>query len=57
MNGLCGRGGIVVDMSWKDGNLTSAKVRSKFSQKIRVRYKDQVKTITFKAGEEKEVNW
>ena len=57
MNGLCGRGGIVVDMSWKDGNLTSAKVCSKFSQKIRVRYKDQVKTITFKAGEEKEVNW
>ena len=51
IKGLCGRGGITVDMEWKAGKLSSAKITSKYKQKIRVRYQDSVKTISLKAGE------
>ena len=51
IKGLCGRGGITVDMEWKAGTLSSAKITSKYKQKIRVRYQDSVKTISLKAGE------
>ena len=51
VKGLCGRGGVVVDMVWENGRLSSAKIYSKYKQKVRVRYKDMVKTLSLKAGE------
>ncbi|MDB6065135.1 MAG: glycoside hydrolase family protein [Pedosphaera sp.] len=38
VTGLCARGGIEVDVSWKDGRLTSATIRSKTNQVCRVSY-------------------
>ena len=37
LEGLCARGGFEVDISWKDGKLTSARLFSKLSGKCRIR--------------------
>lgn len=57
VKGLCGRGGIEVDMKWENGQLVSAELRSKFNQKVRVRYQDRVKNLSIKAGESKNVEF
>lgn len=51
MNGLCARHGLVVDLKWENGQLISAKIHSQKNKKIKVRYRNQVKTKTIKAGE------
>lgn len=51
IKGLCGRGGVVVDMVWENGCLSSAKIYSKYTQKLKIRYKNTVKTFRVKAGE------
>lgn len=51
MKGLCARGGIVVDLAWENATLTSAKLYSKYTQMVNVRYKNTVKKISLKVGE------
>lgn len=51
VKGLCARGGLVVDIAWSEGSLVSAQLYSPFKQKVRVRYGNQVKTLSFEAGE------
>ncbi|MBP3641868.1 MAG: glycoside hydrolase family 95 protein [Parabacteroides sp.] len=48
IKGLCARNGIIVDMRWADGVLCSARFYSKEDRKVKVRYKEQVKTIRIK---------
>jgi alpha-L-fucosidase 2 len=45
IQGLCARGGVIVDISWKDGNLSSYHVRSKEPRKITLRVNGTVKTV------------
>lgn len=51
VKGLCGRGGLVVDIQWEGSTLSSATIYSRFDQQIRVRYGDKVKRLTLRAGE------
>lgn len=45
ISGLRARGGYTVDMKWKDGKLTSARIYSDHPQKVKVRYQGKVRTI------------
>ena len=45
VKGLCARGGFVVDMEWKDGVLTEARILSRRSGPCLVRYQDKTLTL------------
>jgi alpha-L-fucosidase 2 len=48
--GLRARGGIEVDLNWKDGAAQEVFLTSVGDRTVRVRYRDQVKPIDLKAG-------
>lgn len=50
VKGLCARGGYVVDMKWKNGQLTHAQVSSKLGGTVSVKYGKNIKTITVQKG-------
>ena len=45
ISGLRARGGYTVDMKWKDGKLTFARIHSDRPQKVKVRYGGKVRNI------------
>jgi alpha-L-fucosidase 2 len=51
VGGLRARGGIEVDITWKDAALTSARFRAVVGHAIRVRYGNQTREITLAAGQ------
>jgi len=56
VTGLCARGGFVVDMTWRDGRLTTAVVRSKLGRPFVLRYNGQDHFLELKPGEALSVN-
>lgn len=56
IKGLCARQGITVDMQWKEGKLTAARLCSKTSQKVKVSCQGKSKTLSLKADEPQEWN-
>ena len=48
VRGLRARGGYTVDIEWKDGKLVNAKIHSKYSGTLRVRYGDDYREIDVK---------
>jgi alpha-L-fucosidase 2 len=51
VRGLCARGGFVVDIAWRNGQLVSARVQSKPGGTIPVRYANYITTIHLNAGQ------
>jgi alpha-L-fucosidase 2 len=51
ITGLCARGGFEVDMTWEDGTLSRAVVRSKRGQPCRLRAGDRTVDLTTRAGQ------
>jgi alpha-L-fucosidase 2 len=45
INGICARGGFVLNIKWKDGKLQQVKVLSKAGNDLHLRYRDKVITI------------
>jgi alpha-L-fucosidase 2 len=50
VKGLRARGGLEVDMTWKEGKLTSAEIRSDFSQTCRIHYRGQTADFKVQRG-------
>ena len=48
ITGLCARGGFVVDIHWKNGQLFKVKLLSKLGNKCRIRYGEKI--IEIKTG-------
>ena len=52
VTGLCARGGFVVDLTWRAGALTQAKVYSKLGQSCRLHYANREVELTTIPGEQ-----
>lgn len=51
VKGLCGVGGVVYDLTWKEGALTQAILFAKYDTCLNLRYKTNEKRLTLKAGQ------
>jgi alpha-L-fucosidase 2 len=45
VTGLRARGGCEVDIEWKDGKVTSCRIRSKESREVKLRVNGEMKTV------------
>ncbi|MFC1726058.1 glycoside hydrolase N-terminal domain-containing protein [candidate division KSB1 bacterium] len=50
INGICARGGFVLDISWDEGNLTGVNIFSKLGKDCRIRYGNHVKALKTEKG-------
>ena len=48
--GLRARGGFTVNQEWKNGKLSKATIYPDFSGEVKIRYRDETKTLELKAG-------
>ncbi|MFR9503423.1 MAG: glycoside hydrolase family 95-like protein [Rikenellaceae bacterium] len=55
VKGMRARGGFEVDMSWRNGELTSMVIHSAMGGSCSLRYKDKLVAVEVKAGEERSV--
>ena len=51
VEGICARGGFVVDMTWKDGKVVGLRVTARTGGKTQLCFNGQKKRVSLKAGE------
>jgi alpha-L-fucosidase 2 len=51
MRGLRARGGVAVDLAWRDGKLVSTELRSKSAQTVKLRYGERTTEVRVAPGE------
>ena len=51
VEGICARGGFVVDMTWKDGRVTDLRITARTDGRTQLCFNGQKKRISLKAGE------
>ena len=51
VKGLCARGGFVIDMEWKDGKVTAARIMARKGGKTRVHFNGTSRNVRLKAEE------
>ena len=51
VKGLCARGGFVIDMEWKDGKVTAARIMARNGGKTRVHFNGTSRNVRLKAEE------
>jgi alpha-L-fucosidase 2 len=56
VKGLRARGGIEVDVTWKDGKLAGAALRSAAGKKVALRYGDRTAEVELRPGQDYQVN-
>lgn len=57
VQGLCARGGVIVDMEWQDGCLVKATFEARKAGSFGIRYHDSYREILLQAGEKTEVQF
>ena len=57
VEGICARGGFVVDMTWKDGRVTDLRITARADGKTQLCFNGQKKRISLKAGESWEMEY
>ena len=55
VNGLCARGGYVVDFSWKNAKIKKLSIYSKAGGTVLLKYNGTEKRISLKKGQRKKV--
>jgi len=56
VKGLRARGGYTVDISWQGGKMTSATLKASTAGSCKLQYGNKIKSLNFKAGEQKRIN-
>jgi alpha-L-fucosidase 2 len=51
VTGLKARGNLTADMEWSNGTLKTAVIHSANEGNIKIKYKDQLRSVSFKKGE------
>ncbi|MDA3893091.1 MAG: glycoside hydrolase family 95 protein [Salinivirgaceae bacterium] len=57
VQGICARGGFVIDMKWKNGKLKTVKVTSKAGSPCKINYGGKTMDVVLKSGETKELTF
>ncbi len=55
IRGVCAMGGIEADFSWKNGEVTTATLRSKSDQTVRVKINGKTTSVNLKAGKSQKI--
>jgi alpha-L-fucosidase 2 len=57
IKGMRARGGYTIDLEWKEGKLIEAVIHPDFDGEVKIRYRNQVKTLSLKSGKQNKIRF